>query len=94
MELPRLERKEFAKHIVGEILDALQIPRLDTVEFELEVARRFWRKTSGDWHAIVLRARDLKIAVAKKGSSDRRLTEGILDNVFGKDKKADASSKG
>jgi hypothetical protein len=66
IELPRLERKEFAEHIVGDILDCLQIPRPDTVEMQLDLVKRFWRKTTGDWHAIVLRARDLKIAVAKK----------------------------
>jgi hypothetical protein len=74
--------------------DALQIPRPDTVEFELKIARRFWRKTSGGWHAIVLCMRDLKIAVAKMSDLDRCLTPEILDYVFGKDKKADARSKG
>ena len=55
--------------------------------------KRYWRKTSGDWHAMLLRSRDLKIAVSKKGGPDRRISPEIQDDVFGKDKKADASSK-
>ena len=77
-----------------DILDHLQIPEPDTVETQLDLVRRYWRKRSGDWHAMVLRARDLKIAVSKRGSSGRHISPEILDDVFGKDKKADANSNG
>ena len=68
------------------------ITRPDTVDAQLDLVKRYWRKTSGDWHAMVLRARDLKIAVSKKGGPDRRISPEILDDVFCKDKKADAGS--
>jgi hypothetical protein len=84
IELPRLDRKEFADHIVKDILQALKIPEPETVEDQLALVKSYWSKTQGDWHSIELRAQDLKVAVARKGDSSRKLTPEILDAVFGK----------
>lgn len=72
LELPRLDRQEFAEHIVTAILQAIQIPAPAMREAQLDLVKRYWSKTQGDWHSIERYAQDLKLAVARRG--DHRAT--------------------
>lgn len=82
-ELQKLTRQEFANTVVSQVLAGLNIKQPSDKDLQLQLVRRFWSKTAGDWHAIDLRARDLRIAVNRYGGGEREITPEVLDRVFG-----------
>ena len=83
IELPRLGRKEFTEYILPAILDELKLQWPANLTEELQIAKRAWETTEGDWRSIDYLKVKLRRAMVAKGGRALALTPVVLKEVFG-----------
>jgi hypothetical protein len=83
IELPRLDRKEFAERVLPALLEDLKVQWPEQYAEQLQLAKRAWQTTNGDWKSIEYMVMKFRRAIATRRGRTRELTPEVLKEVFG-----------
>lgn len=82
-EVPTLSRKEFAEYILPGVLDQTGAHKPEDRATQMEIAKRAWETTRGEWKSIDTLARKIRRVIGTKSNQTAELTPSVLKEIFG-----------